>query len=368
MKDKNIYEALHDMNSSIDEYEKMEVSDIEKAKMEKAFMTSIRKSKFNLKKIGLIAAALALAVILFGQTEFGGNVYANVVNTLSDVASSILGGERPEGNNDRYAENYDVFAELKPYLCDVNMTAEDNGIEVKLTDVLISEDRLAFNTIFAEDGKQLNAPTFDYDVYVDDKLMELENKHGRGIYSDDGTMSQNSIARISGIDTTSDLDIKIKINKVQIRDGSNEFINGDWTFDFRANGKKLAADSIVKEIDKKIEKDGKIVDFKKLVYNPLDKVIYAEISNYDGIYDSFKLCGQDDLGNDFTIGISQWSSSNNLAYFENAGGDNSIEIGKGAKQLKLTLYYARYPESEVGEVVEDPEFEKIGEEFTVNLE
>ncbi len=366
MDKKNIYDDIHEMNGSLEGFERVELNEFEKARFEKLLKSETKRFKFNFKKATIIAASLVLMLTLFGQTEIGVSVYATVISALKDIKFSMLSMDSSESNNDRYVENDEEFNRMKPYLCDVNSIAKDKGVEIKLSDVLISEDRFMFSFILHKDNAESKSYSIsDYDIFINGELAKMEDESSSGYFTNDGTFFETAVSRIEGIKTREDLDIKIKINTIMLNH-EPEYLDGNWEFNFTANGKKLANDSIVKEINQTFEQDGFKVEFVKLVYSPLDKVIYAKISeNYCGIDDEFKLLGEDDLGNKFQIGVHQYSSSNELAYFENAGGSDIIKIGEGAKSLKLCLYYRRLPDHFEGG---GPEFKKFGEEFIIDLQ
>ncbi len=362
MKKKNIYDELHELNGSLDKFEKVELSEIEKHKLKKAFKSQVKKPRVNLKKVGTVAACFVLVLVIIGHTKVGSSVYANVISVLKDIKFSMLSTDVSEGNNDMIAEDNEALSYLKPYLCDVNMTAKDKDVEIKLSDVLISEDKFVFSCILHKDNIESKSyGILDYDIYINGELAKIEDKYGSGYRTKEGLDYKTLIHRIEGINTTEDLPIKIKINCVNAS-VDHEHIKGNWEFNFTANGKKLAEDSIVKELNQNFTKNDITVTFKKIVYNPLDKVIYAEISQCD-IDDDFVLKGEDDLGNKFSVGIH--TQNGKLASFQNAGEEQKIIIGKGAKQLKLCLYYRRLPKSFEGS---GPKYEKFGEEFIIDLQ
>ncbi len=53
----------------------------------------------------------------------------------------------------------------------VNQVVEDNGIEVKLTDVIVDKDELIFSTII-NTNKPVDGCDFDYDIFINGKKLK----------------------------------------------------------------------------------------------------------------------------------------------------------------------------------------------------
>ena len=59
----------------------------------------------------------------------------------------------------------------------VNQVVEDNGIEVKLTDVIIDKDELIFSTI-VNTNKAVDGCSLDYDIFINGKKLK---NYGEGL-------------------------------------------------------------------------------------------------------------------------------------------------------------------------------------------
>ena len=73
---KNIYYMLNDVKVNINDYDKEELSDIEKRKIKNNFKKSL-KSKNTYKKAASIAATAVISIGLLG-TSFGSYAYASI--------------------------------------------------------------------------------------------------------------------------------------------------------------------------------------------------------------------------------------------------------------------------------------------------
>ncbi len=60
---------------------------------------------------------------------------------------------------------------IEPYANVVNQVVEDNGIEVKLTDVIIDKDELIFSTI-VNTNKAVDGCSLDYDIFINGKKLK----------------------------------------------------------------------------------------------------------------------------------------------------------------------------------------------------
>ncbi|HHY05093.1 MAG TPA: DUF4179 domain-containing protein, partial [Thermoanaerobacterales bacterium] len=130
---KNVYELLNHMDIDLEDYDREVLNDMEKRSLKNNFRKSIKR-KINFKKLGNIAAVAVLTLGFFSQTNFGKNVYAAAESKVSEISYSI-------------GEALGTKRNIEPYANVVNQIVEHNGVEVKLTDVIIDKDELIFSTI-----------------------------------------------------------------------------------------------------------------------------------------------------------------------------------------------------------------------------
>jgi hypothetical protein len=148
---KNVYEFLNEVDFNIGDYKKEELNDIEKENLKYNFRKSTKK-KFNVKKFGAIAAALILSIGVLSQTNFGRNVYASTQSKVSEISYSI-------------GKALGIKRNIEPYANVVDQVAESNGVEVKLTDVIVDKDELIFSTI-VNTNTAVDGISFNYDIFI----------------------------------------------------------------------------------------------------------------------------------------------------------------------------------------------------------
>ncbi|NLV76791.1 MAG: DUF4179 domain-containing protein [Tissierellia bacterium] len=352
---KNIYEFLNEIDLNIDDYEKEELSDIEKENLKKTFKKSVKR-KVSFKKIGAIAAALVLTIGVLSQTSFGKNVYATAQSKVSEISYSI-------------GKALGIEKNIEPYANVVNQVVEDNGIEVKLTDVIIDKDELIFSTI-VNTNKAVDGCSLDYDIFINGKKLKNYGGSGSsGAIDDSNTLfCKTYCVDVKGIDTKENVDIKIVLSDLDYylynfegtaieEEGK---INGKWKFEFTANGSELTANTYVLPLDYYFNIDNQQYTLKEFRYNPVNQKIYGRIEgNKSSDYD-IKLEGQDDLGNSVCFGMSRMSGNKFILRYENVYGNLSDE----ATSITLVPYAVKFPE-ESGRMSND--WKQTGEKFTIFL-
>ena len=314
------------------------------------------KSTFNFRKIGSIAAVLVLSIAVLSQTSFGKNVYAAAQSKVSEISYSIGKALRIERN-------------IEPYANVVNQVVENNGIEIKLTDVIIDKDELIFSTIIntnkAVDGLRLN-----YDIFINGKKLKNYGASGSsGAIDDSKTLFYETYCiDTKGIDTKENVDIKIVLSDLNYYLCNSEGtvieekgkINGKWEFEFTANGSELTANTYILPLEYFFNIDNIKYVLKEFRYNPVNQKIYGRIEgNKSSDYD-IKLEGQDDLGNSIYFGMSRMSENEFILKYENIHGNLSDE----ATSITLVPYAVKFPE-ESGRMNND--YKQVGEEFTIFL-
>lgn len=350
MKDsKNIYELLNHMEVNIDNYEKEELCDMEKQRLKDNFRKNIEK-KFNIKKIGTIAAALALTIGAFSQTNFGKDVYAATESKISKISYSI-------------GKALGIEKDIEPYANVVNQIVEDNGVEVKLTDVIIDKDELVLSTI-VNTNRHIDGFRFDYDIFINGKRLTNYGGTGRrGAIDNTNTIFYDIYSfDTKGIDTKENIAIKITLSDLNYYIGdSKEEIKGKWEFKFTANGKELMANTYVLPIDYSFNIDNQNYNLEEFKLNPVNQKILGKVK--EKLADSYQieLRGYDNLENEVTFFLSSKSGEDLVFKYENIYGDLSDEI----TSITLTPYAAKIPK-ESGRMIED--YKQVGGEFTIFLE
>lgn len=350
---KNVYELLNEMDFNIGDYEKEELSDIEKENLKYNFKKSTRK-KFNVKKFGAIAAALLLSIGVLSQTNFGRNVYATAQSKVSEISYSIgkaLGIER----------------NIEPYANVVDQVVESNGVEVKLTDVIVDKDELIFSTI-VNTNTAVDGISFNYDIFINGK--KLNNYGGTGSFGaieDSKTLFYATYCiSTKGIDTKENVDIKIVLSDLYYHilnfdESTTEGkIKGEWKFEFAANGSELMANTYALPLDYSFDIENQKYILEEFRYNPVNQKIFGKVKGESKDAYQLDLRGSDNLGNEVIFFLTSQDGEDLVFKYENIYGDLSNEI----TSITLTPYAAKLPK-ESGRMSND--WKQAGEEFTILL-
>lgn len=166
------------------------------------------------------------------------------------------------------------------------------------------------------------------------------------------------------MDLSGDLNIKIVYSKMMVN--YTDDINGTWKFEFKTNGDRLKIDTKTVKLGYgfNIENGDKYI-LEKYTDNALGQKIYGKIINNSterGTY-AILLKGYDDLGNKVIFDLTKGTKDEFLLKYENVLVGNMSEK---ASKLILTPYAVKMPEKSGKEPGFD-EYEKVGDEFTINI-
>lgn len=353
-KSKNIYDFLNDMDFDIDDYEKEELNDMEKKKLKNEFRKN-NKKKFNFKKFGSIAVALLLTVGILSQTGFGRDVYAMAESKLSEITYTI-------GNA------LNIERDIEKYSNVINKTVENNGVEVKLTDVIIDKDEILFSTVI-NTSEPADGVDFDYDIFINGEKTRLSGATGSSGKIDDSKelFSTNYEVDVKDINIKEDLDIKIVLKNFSYytfgeNNGYEDLnkIRGKWDFEFNASGSELTANTYSLPMDYSFKAGNQEYKLEEFRYNPVSQKIYGKLGERSNLDYTVDLKGFDDLGNEVEFILSRQDNENIIFRYSNIYGD----LSEKAQTLTLIPYAAEIPK-ESGEM---PNSHKaVGEKFTINL-
>ena len=128
---KDIYELLNDVSIDDNEFEEMEVTEFEKAKVKSALKKSIPRKKKRMDwKMNVAAAAIVLGL---SATTLGLTfpAYAGNIPVIGDIFRFLDNGKT--GLYDNYKE----------YSTEMNMTQESNGIKMTINDAVFDGETVA---------------------------------------------------------------------------------------------------------------------------------------------------------------------------------------------------------------------------------
>ncbi|SCY59963.1 DUF4179 domain-containing protein [Alkaliphilus peptidifermentans] len=355
MKDTNIYELLNEMDFDINDYEKQDLTDIEKKYLKNTIKNNFKnkRKKHKAKKFGSIAAALVLTIGIFSQTSSGREVYASTQSMISEISYSIgraLGVER----------DVEIYSNV------VNKVIEDKGVEIKLTDVIIDKDELIICTV-VNTNRPVEGFSLDYNIFINGKKIGPWGGTGSyGKVDDTETIfTQIDYIVIKDIDTKENLDIKIAFNELNYFTIQNDNVvegkvKGKWIFEFTADGSELMKDTHVLPLDYSFEIANKTYRLEEFRYNSVSQKIEGKVEGESKSFYQLDLRGHDNLGNEINFYLSRQSNEDLVFKYENFYKDFSDEI----TSITLTPYAAKLPE-ESGRMSND--YEQAGETFTILL-
>ncbi len=176
---------------------------------------------------------------------------------------------------------------IEPYANVVNQVVENNGVEVKLTDVIIDKDELIFSTVI-NTNKAVSGFNLDYNIYINGKKLRDYGGSGlSGAIDDSKTLFHEMYSfEVKGIDTKEDVDIRIVLENfnyyiegLEKGEIKEERIKGKWEFEFTANGRELAANTYALPLDYSFGIDNTKYILEEFRYNPVNQKIYGKIED-----------------------------------------------------------------------------------------
>lgn len=319
---KNLYEKINDEDFNLDSYEKIELNDLEKIKMKKDFKNNTKKK--NRKKYIAVAAALTLTIGLF-NTEFGNNAYAAAESIFYNINYSL---SNAIGNN----KNLDKYTSI------INKEVYDNGVSIKINEVAINRNELMISTNIKLPAK---VEGFHYyqDIFINGKPAKETSSTGTLEDAGNNIYNEMTSTKITDLNNTDNLDIKIKIRKIETFNGDNDIkkIKGKWDFDFTTSGAELTKNTKNIPISETININNTNITFTEYSTNDFGQVIYAHSENSPKISYDYRLVGKDNLGNDVEFYLNE-SQNNNLLF------KNQSAIDEKASELYLNIESLKLPE------------------------
>lgn len=279
---KDIYELLNDVSIDDNEFEEMEVTEFEKAKVKSDFKKSIMmKKKRKSWKWNVAAAAIVLGI---SATTLGVTfpAYAGNIPIIGDIFRFLDNGKT--GLYDNYKE----------YSSELNMTQISNGIQITINDAVFDGESVAITYSIESDR----------DLGEDLTIFGSANVKGS-----DGMTGSSRIIKIDdyhyvGLDkitptgvTSNNVDINWKIDDLLLID-SEEKVNGNWKFKFSLQ----ATDSQVQLTNQGIEQNGVTVNIEKVMFTPMSFIVFYNQESTEQVQSKWhkadvELVVKDDLGN-----------------------------------------------------------------------
>ncbi|MDR7242746.1 DUF4179 domain-containing protein [Priestia megaterium] len=275
---KNQYDLLNGSSVDFDEYEEIELTASEKKRMKKRLMRKIKPARKKARPL-IAAAVLLLAVTpVMMQNE---TVWASAVRISQQLGQQIeLLMNKPEGS-------------LSSYKKTVNETATDQGIQVKINELMLDDGQVLLGlTISADEFRKtalgLNRDTpirpgelrvkignmSFFDSASSIREEPIKNKDGSWNYlyalkltqadtNGDGKIDVEGYNVLDHIDPNKNYQISAQFTSLEFekhpgqtksgdyRDSYGE-IKGNWTVHTSVNGSKIIADTKVYPLNKEI--------------------------------------------------------------------------------------------------------------------
>ncbi|WHY78495.1 DUF4179 domain-containing protein [Neobacillus sp. WH10] len=292
---KDIYELLNDLNIDENEFEEMEVNELEKAHIKRSLKKEInKKKKRNSWKKSVTAASIIVGLSV--TTFVAYPAYAGNIPVIEDIFRFFDNGKPGFYNNKKEnSQNKEtgLYYDYKKFSSELNITKESNGVKITINDAVF-------------DGKTL---TLTYTIESEQDLgnadITMPRITGMKAYGGTGKTSKIDTNKYVGILTVSNIEdkkldvahINWDIDHIQNPDNQT-VIKGDWKFAFSLN----ATDSKIQLTDGIAEKNGVKVSIGKISFNPMSFTVYYDqevtemVKNkWDGVDVELEI--KDDLGN-----------------------------------------------------------------------
>lgn len=281
---KDIYILLNEMDIDENEFEEMEVSELDKANVKRSLRGSIKQKK----KIKGWKMNIAVAVILIGcsftalvltSPAYAARIPA-ILNIFKFLDTGSTGG---------------LYDEYKNYSSVINTTEVSNGIKITINDAIYDGETVSI-AYSLESNQDLGDAPYLFG------LLDIKGS--------DGSAGSNQISKVDennyvGLMTSTGfnrkekdtVNIKWNIESIAIQD-SKEKITGNWNFALALK----ATERNTQLVNSSAEHDGVMVKIDKISVTPMsfivyyDQVVTEKVRNkWDGVDVSIEI--KDDLGN-----------------------------------------------------------------------
>lgn len=345
-----IYDLLNDVQTDVQAYESVSVSDLDKKRMKQAMKQRIGKRR-SYKKMAGVACAAALVAVLAIPGAGSEIVYAAGEGVAWHI-SNFMGLDR----------------NLQDYATVIGTSQTDQGYTIRLNEVVLDQGSLVVSTSLYKEGVteadreplQMVVPTGM--VYVNGRPVLGGASGGAGIEDD---LSVSSVIRydLDGIDTSGELDIKLVFRSIGPHTDAPK---GKWQFHFVADGSVLAADTVVIPLDQSFTLDNGVdVTLTQYTGNALGQRVYFTLqggtANDRSDY-MLRLQGVDDQGQEIIFETSRILGKEGTGYMicEILG----APVTEATQWLELTPCAAAMPK-ESGRMNGD--YQQVGEPFHIDL-
>ena len=130
---KDIYELLNDLNIDENEFEEMEVNDLEKANIKRSLKNAIKQKKKRSSWKKSVAAASIIAGLSV-TTFVTYPAYAGNIPVIDDIFRFFDNGKTDKENSQNKEPG--LYYDYKKFSNEINMTKESNGTKITINDAV----------------------------------------------------------------------------------------------------------------------------------------------------------------------------------------------------------------------------------------
>lgn len=322
---KDIYELLNDIDMDIDEddFNEIEVNDIEKARVKNNLRRSIE-SKYNWRRQGIAVAVVAIISTMVLGLSFP--AYAKNIPIVGNIFRLI--DDSVSGVYYNYKEN----------TSEINVTKESKGVNITINDAVFDGTNISLTyTIESDIDLELGDEIYlNNEISINEDLRTGMSGTSKFVKVDNKTyVGQENLTVNNFIDNPRDkINIELRVKKLVAIDGNSEPIKGKWDFNIELN----AVNGEIKTINKAIEKDGITATIGEVKINPMSTFIsYSQkvsndiIEKWDDIILDIEV--KDNLGNVY-LGTNNGATSDE--YFNYNSSNLYGKISEEATKLIIT--------------------------------
>ncbi|WP_243524785.1 DUF4179 domain-containing protein [Bacillus pseudomycoides] len=253
---KDPYEMLNEVVVDENEYTEVQLSDIENKRIKKRISKKLKKKRSHTKRN--IAIVTSAAVLFFITMTFDmRGMIADIPLIGSNMEDYVNSGREP----------------LKEYKTTIGQTVYDNGVEVRLDEVLIDEGQIIVNSTFKSNRADLKDMFPSPNIYINGKAL---NGSGGG---NQKKVNDYTYTFFSAIDlkdenmremnVEGELDIQVVYRDITLMSHKSS-VKGEWGFSFKASGDKLKAETKTIPIQKHFTlENGQKIEVEDLKISPV---------------------------------------------------------------------------------------------------
>jgi len=286
---KDLSELLNDANINVDDYEEMEVTELEVKKVKNSLKKLMKKKRNGWKKKAFSAAAAAvIATTILG---FSFPTYASNIPIVGDIFRAIDG---------------DRFANFQAFSNEIGITKTNNGISITINEAIFDGETVFF-TYTIESDKDLGEK-ISLDAFTSAKEIKFNGSWQQG--NEIERVAENQYVGVGWLASPdlNDPTVDVDWNIYRILNGDGEKVaDGKWHFDFSVG----ATNNEELSINKKSSDDGAEALVDKVFFSPVSMRVYYEnkfpISKE---WDDTRIewIVRDDLGNEYPT-LIEWLSA-----------------------------------------------------------